>query len=112
MRSVADTARRRVRGKRSGKKRQPRKSEKHLHGKSCALVIGAGGEFIDAVAEMHNLFKVDPLKPRGQKASETPLFRRAGSMEPLRTSDVLDLTRTLMRSIGEDPLQFGTHSYN
>lgn len=88
----------------------PRKSEKHLHGKSCALVIGAGGEFIDAVAEVRNLLRVDPLKP-GQKACDTPLFRRAGSMEPIRTSDVLDLTRMLMRSIGEDPSQFGTHSY-
>ena len=88
----------------------PRKSEKHLHGKSCALVIGAGGEFIDAVAEMRNLLRMDPLRA-GQRAAETPLFRRAGTLEPLRTTYVLEITRTLMRSIGEDPSQFGTHSY-
>ena len=40
-----------------------------------------------------------------------PLFRRAGSVEPLRTDAVLGVTRQLMRAIGEDPSQFGTHSF-
>ena len=88
----------------------PCKNMHHLSGKTCALVIGAGGEYIDAVAEVTNLLRVDPLRP-GQRAAEVPLFRRAGSVEPLRTNHVLDITRRLMIAIGEDPAQFGTHSY-
>ena len=33
----------------------PCKNMEHLSGKTCALVIGGGGVYIDAVAEMQNL---------------------------------------------------------
>ena len=87
----------------------PCKNMRHISGKTCALVIGAGGEFIDAVAEMQNLLRVDPLRP-GEDPRKVPLFRVAG-YEPLRTDAVLAITRQLMSSIGENPDQFGTHSY-
>ena len=53
---------------------------------------------------------VDPLLP-GQDPASVPLFRVAGTCEPLRTDEVLGITRRLMASIGEDPSQFGTHSF-
>ena len=87
----------------------PCKNMHHLSGKTCALVIGAGGEFIDAVAEVRNMLRVDPLLP-GQDPKSVPLFRRAGSTEPLRTNFMRDVVRRLMRSVGENPAQFGTHS--
>ena len=52
----------------------PCKNMLHLSGKTCPLIIGAGGEFIDAVAEMRNLMAVDPSS---DKAEFTPLFRNA-----------------------------------
>ena len=87
----------------------PCKNKEHLSGKTCALVIGGGGEYIDAIAEIKNMLRVDPLLP-GQDASQVPLFRRAGSLEPLRTDAVRADIRRLMAAIGESPEQFGTHS--
>ena len=85
----------------------PCKNMHHLAGKTCPLVIGAGGEHIDAVAEMRNLMRVDPVAEGD--AATTPLFRVGG--EALSTGMVMDITRQLMAAIGEDPMQFGTHSY-
>ena len=84
----------------------PCKNMHHLGGKTCPLVIGGGGQHIDAVAEMHNLLKVDPTPHGG-----APLFRDPATNRPLSYQLILDTTRTLMRAIGEDPTQFGTHSY-
>ena len=88
----------------------PCKNMHHLKGKSCPLVIGAGGQYIDAVAEIRNMLAVDPRRP-GEDAAKTPLFRRPGTYEPLRTSEVLAITRQLMKAVGENPADFGTHSY-
>ena len=88
----------------------PCKNMQNLHGKTCPLVIGAGGEFIDAVAELHNMLRVDPRRV-GQLDELTPLFRHPGTYEPLRTFEVMNITRELMASIGENPADFGTHSY-
>lgn len=88
---------------------QPCKNMHHLGGKTCPLPIGAGGELVDAVAEMHNLLRVDPT-PSGH-AHSTPLFRDPATGGPLTYETVLQVTRELMASIGEDPTQFGTHSY-
>jgi hypothetical protein len=88
----------------------PCKSTQHLGGKTCALVIGGGGQYIDAVWEVRNMLRVDPLRP-GQSAGSVPLFRRAGTFEPLRTNQILLTTRRLMAAVGENPSQFGTHSY-
>ena len=83
---------------------------KHLGGKTCPLVIGAGGEFIDAVWELKNMLRLDPVAP-GVDPHSVPLFRIPGTREPLRTNQIMAVTRRLMSSIGENPAQFGTHSY-
>ena len=47
----------------------------------------------------------------GQRACDVPLFRRGRGVEPIRTNAILQITRQLMSAIGENPAQFGTHSY-
>ena len=87
----------------------PCKNMRHLTGKTCPLVIGAGGQYVDAVAEVRNMLAVDPVSPSA--AGSTPLFRVPETNEPLRTGSVRDLVRSLMQAVGEsDPSQFGTHS--
>ena len=87
----------------------PCKSGKHLCGKTCALVIGGGGEFVDALKEVRNMLRVDPT-PAGA-AARTPLFRDARTGDALSYRLLLAITKQLMAAIGEDPAQFGTHSY-
>ena len=87
----------------------PCKNMKHLKGKTVPLVIGGGGKFIDAVAEMRNLMRVDPT-PLGCEKT-TPLFRTPSTNEPLRTDFLRAITRQLMIAIGEDLDQFDLHSY-
>lgn len=87
----------------------PCKNMHHLGGKTCPLVIGAGGEYIDAVAEVRNMLKVDPH--RSGQANSTPLFRVPDTNEPLSYEFVLGFTKRLMAAVGDDPSQFGTHSY-
>ena len=88
----------------------PCKNAQHLSGKTCALVVGGGGEYIDAVDEIRNMLRVDPTNA-GLDPARVPLFRVAGTLEPLRTGKVLTITRRLMSAIGENPEQFGTHSF-
>jgi hypothetical protein len=87
----------------------PCKNMHHLGGKTCPLVIGAGGEYVDAVAEVRNMLRVDPT-PKGEEHS-TPLFRDPETNGALQYNQILDLTKRLMMAIGENPEQFGTHSY-
>ena len=87
----------------------PCKNMHHLGGKTCPLVIGAGGTHLDAVWEVANMLKVDPT-PVGAGMS-TPLFRVPSTNKPLGYAFLQDLTKRLMVSIGEDPSFFGTHSY-
>ena len=87
----------------------PCKNMRHLTGKTCPLVIGAGGSFVDAVAEVRNMLRVDPTPPGASES--TPLFRDPTTNGPLRTDFVRDMVRTLMGAIGErDPSHFGSHS--
>jgi len=83
----------------------PCKNMIHRGGKTCPLVIGAGGEYIDAVAEMRNMFEVDAA--RGE---DTPLFRDPATGKALEYDVVLALIKSLLVSIGENPAEFGTHS--
>ena len=84
----------------------PCKNMRHLAGKTVPLVVGAGGTYVDAVAEMINLFKVDPV--RGDPAT-TPLFRDVDG-NPLTYEGVLAWVKRLMAAVGENPCEFGTHS--
>jgi hypothetical protein len=88
---------------------RPCKNMRHLSGKTVPLAIGAGGTFIDAVWEMNNLLRIDPVS-ESQK-SATPLFRDPQSNDVLRTGYMRQITRMLMQSVGEDPKQFGLHSF-
>ena len=85
----------------------PCKNMKHVGGKTCPLVVGGGGEFVDAVWEVNNLLRVDPT-PAGQ-AGSTPLFRDPRSNTPLQYGVVNDLIKKLMSAVGEDPAGFSTH---
>ena len=87
----------------------PCKNMHHLGGKTCPLVLGAGGQHIDCVWELNNLMQVDPIG-KWESASETPLFRDPRTNRQLSYDTMLGLVKTLMSAIGEDPGQFGTHS--
>lgn len=87
----------------------PCKNMHHLTGKTCPLVIGAGGQYIDAVDEVRNMLRVDPHA--ASDAATTPLFRDPANNKPLSYDRIHNMTRKLMHEIGEDPEQFGTHSY-
>ena len=84
----------------------PCKNMHHLSGKTCPLVIGAGGDFIDAVAEVMNMLKVD----KAERSDTTPLFRDPETNEPLSYQFMLDTIKMLMASIGENPDDYATHS--
>ena len=82
----------------------PCKNMKHISGKTCPLIVGAGGQHVDAVAELHNLRRVDP------SGDDSPLFRDPATNKPLAYNYMLDMVKKLMTSIGEPPEHFGTHS--
>jgi hypothetical protein len=84
----------------------PCKNMHHLKGKTVPLVIGAGGMYIDAVAEMLNYLRLDP-----DRDEDTPLFKLPSTGEALRDSDVMAWTRAMMAAVGLDPNEYGTHSY-
>jgi hypothetical protein len=86
----------------------PCKNMHHLGGKTCPLVIGADGKFVDAVAEVRNLLAVDPT-PQAS-AGVTPLFRDPDTNFPLRYDVVNSWIKRLVSAIGEDPSEFATHS--
>jgi hypothetical protein len=85
---------------------RPSKNMAHLHGKTVPLVIGAGGKFIDAVAELNNLVLVD--KVRASDAPNVPLFRD-GTRALNATTMRRDL-QYMMSTVGQEPGQFGLHS--
>ena len=86
----------------------PCKNMRHLNGKTVPLVIGAGGEYVDAVAEVKNLLLVDPT-PSGAGAT-TSLFRDPSTGRPLSYETMQRIVKVLMAKIGENPDDFGTHS--
>jgi hypothetical protein len=86
----------------------PCKNVNHQGGLTCPLVVGAGGEYIDAVREMANLRAVDKS---AYGDGDTPLFRDPTTNRPLTYETVLEWTQVLMAAVGEDPALFGTHSY-
>ena len=85
----------------------PCKNMKHVGGKTCPLVIGAGGEYVDAAKEVQNLLRVDPT-PKG-RSDTTPLFRDPRTNAPLRYSTINDKVKELMVAAGESPEGFSTH---
>ena len=76
--------------------------------KTVPIVLRSGGTLIDPVAELWNLFTLDPV-PRQERAS-TPLFRDTSTGRAFRVSEVRTVVQWLMQSIGEDRRRFGAHS--
>ena len=87
----------------------PCKNMKVLKGKTVPLVIGGGGKYIDAVAEIQNMLKVDPTA--GMDPDGVPLFRDPASNTCITKQYVHELTKRLAIAVGENPDHFGTHSY-
>ena len=87
----------------------PCKNMQHLNGKTVPLVdvVGGGGLFIDAPAELRNLLTVDPVY--GDCASRTPLFRHADG-SAITEAQVRDIIKRLMQRAGASPAEFGAHS--
>ena len=86
---------------------RPAKNMRHVKHKTVPIVIGAGGEIIDAHAEVLRMLELDPT-PTGREGV-TPMFRKEDG-DAYTTDEVRDLVRLLMTAIGEDALEFGAHS--
>ena len=86
----------------------PCKNMRQLSGKTCPLVIGAGGRYVDAVAEVRNMLAVDPT-PDG-RAGSTPMFRDPTTGLALTATIINFEVKRCMRAAGDDPTQFSTHS--
>ena len=81
-----------------------------LSGKHARLTIVGGGEYIDAVRKVVNMLRRDSVPP-GVDKDTVPLFRVAGTLEPLRSPFMRAETKRLMELIGEEPFEFNTHSF-
>ena len=57
---------------------------------------------------MRNLLEVDPVAR--SEAASTPLFRDPATNKPLQTSYINMMVKAMMRLIGEDADEFGSHS--
>ena len=86
---------------------RPAKNMRHKRGKTVPIVIGGGGELIDACTEVRRMLEIDPT-PRGREES-TPMFRKADG-SAFTTDDIRAVVRQICFAIGEDPTQFGAHS--
>ena len=71
------------------------------------IVVGAGGDYIDAVMEVRRMLEMDPT-PEGRGAV-TPMFRKPDGCA-FTTDDIRDVVRQVAFAVGEDPLEFGAHS--
>ena len=86
---------------------RPAKNMKYTKGKTVPIVIGAGGEFIDAHAEMAEMLRVDPVSRTN--AAGTPMFRHADG-SAFSVAQLRDIVKALMRCVGEPAEEFGAHS--
>ena len=86
---------------------RPLKKERGSRCKGSTVVLRGGGSLLDPVAELWRMLELNPV-PASERSS-TPLFRLANG-ESVRTGDVREMVRHLMRQIGCDPLQYGAHS--
>ena len=86
---------------------RPAKNMKYTKGKTVPIVIGAGGKYIDAHAEIMEMLRIDPVD-RGHAAA-TPMFRHANGAA-FSVAELRDIVKALMRSVGEPAEEFGAHS--
>lgn len=86
----------------------PCKNMNHQGGHTCPLIIGSGGEFVDAVAEVRNMLAVDNTS-RTLDGS-TPLFRDPNTNTPITYDTINKVIKQIVESMGENPDEFSTHS--
>ena len=100
-------------GQRGGKRcacltmRPCEKGKMGVQGKTVKVWLAGGGEFLDPVAALQELFQVDKV-PREAWAS-TPLFREADG-SAFTTSRVRAVVRGMVGKLVEKPMEFGAHS--
>ena len=88
----------------------PCKNMHHVGGKSCPLVLGAGGEYVDAVAEMRNLLEVDPATFVHNGAAGTPLFRDPETNKPISYATINSLIKQCMELVEGSSVGYSSHS--
>ena len=86
---------------------RPAKNMRHTRGKTVPIVIGGGGDFIDACAEVTRMLELDPTPP-GRTAT-TPMFRKANG-SAFVTDDIRDIVRQICIAIGLDPMLFSART--
>ena len=85
----------------------PCKNMHHLEGKTCPMPLGAGGKYIDPVAEMGNLREVDPVSEAEQR--KTPLFRDPATNAPLSYDLINDACKAIGAYLGFPPAECTSH---
>ena len=71
------------------------------------LILKSGGTLLDPVTELWELYQRDKV-PKAAAAT-TPLFRRADGTA-FKVTDVRNVVKWLMTSVGEDARLYGAHS--
>ena len=84
---------------------RPAKNVRHRRSKTVPMVIGGGGEYVNACAEVQRMLALDPT-PVGQEAT-TPMFRKSDCTAFTTDVDIRNIVRQLCIAIGEDPLHCG-----
>jgi hypothetical protein len=86
----------------------PCKNMHHLAGKTCPLVIGGGGTYVDADWEVRNMLAVDRVEEAAR--GSTPLFRDPSTNRPIAYDFMNATIKNLMLTIGEQASEYSTHS--
>ena len=76
-------------------------------GKTVNVWLAGGGKFIDPVAALRRLYRVDAV-PKSEWG-RTPLFREGGGAA-ITTRRVRAIVKGLMTALGENPDEYGAHS--
>ena len=85
----------------------PCKNMHHLEGKTCPLLLGAGGEHIDPVAEYANLLAVDGVTVA--ELGFTPLFRDPATNAPLSYDIINDACKQMGAWLGFPEAECTSH---
>ena len=86
---------------------RPAKNMRHRRGKTVPIVIGGGGDKIDACLEVRRMLDMDPTPPG--MAATTPMFRKPNGAA-FTTDDIRNIVRQIVLALGLDPELYGAHS--
>ena len=75
--------------------------------KDTQVILGGGGDMIDAVSALWDMVVADPISKEAE--ATTPLFRRAHGTA-VTIGELRRVIKTLMERVGLDPRRFGAHS--